>query len=159
MEGATVFMASMLATSLAYTIQTSINFAGDKEKLDERLTIDRIALAGFQRTGFSSLIPTLYDTAASFTGYAPAFAHGRSSGQVSSAFMGNPTVDLVVSKMGGTAKNFAQMVTTNDHQWTQKDVSNAMSMVLPNVFGVRNLINQTSAQFPKYNDLREYDQQ
>ena len=158
-EAAMVFMASMLGTTLAYIGQTSINYAGNDEKLDELLAIDKVALAGFQRTGFSALLPTLADTALGIAGHDPLFRHGRVSNQASSAIQGIATYDLAVNKLGGTAKNLIQNVTTDDYQATQKDISDAMSLLLPNVFGVRNLINSVSAEFPKYNTLREYNQQ
>lgn len=159
MEAATVFMASMLGTSLAYVAQTSINFAGDEEKLKEKLAIDRIALAAFQRTGFSTLIPAVTDFGMQAAGHEGIFRDGRVSGQATALVTGNPTYDLVVNKAGGTAKNLLQNVTTDDYQATQKDVKNAMSMILPNVFGVRNFINEVASGYPTYNDQREYSRQ
>lgn len=158
-EAATVFLASMLGTSLAYIAQTSINYAGDEEKLKEKLAVDRIALAAFQRTGFSTLIPAVTDFGMQAAGHKGIFRDGRVSGQATALVTGNPTYDLVVNKAGGTAKNLLQNVTTDDYQATQKDIKNAMSIVLPNVFGVRNFINEVASGYPTYNDQRDYARQ
>lgn len=158
-EAGMVFMASMLGTTLAYIGQTSINYAGNEEKLDEMLTVKRIATAGFQRTGFSALLPTAIDTSLGIAGWEQQFRHGRVSNQASSAIQGIATYDLAVNKLGGTAKNLIQNFTTDDYMATQKDVSDGMSLLLPNVFGVRNFINSVSAEYPKYNTLRDYNSQ
>ena len=159
MSVAMAFLASTLFAGLSYVAQNAINFAGNQEELDKRLALDQIAKSAFQRNSFSSLIPAGIDTVASFAGWEPVFKYGRSTGLASGMFLGNPTVDLVFNKIGGTASNTAQMVTTDDHMWRERDVNSAINIVVPNLVGVKTLLEAWTDQFPDTNPLREYNAQ
>ena len=158
MSTANAFMASTLFAGLGYVAQTSMNYAGNQEELNKRLSMDNIAKSAFQRNSASSLIPASIDTLRSFAGLDGVFKYGRSTGLASSLILGNPTVDFLFNKAGGTASNFLQMGTTDDFAWTQKDVKNAVNTIAPNLLGVRSLIEAWASQFPENNPLRGYNQ-
>jgi hypothetical protein len=156
---ANAFIASTLFAGMSYVAQNAINFAGNQEELDKRLAWDAIAKSAFQRNSMSSLIPATVDTLSSFAGWDTIFKYGRSTGLASSVILGNPTVDLLFNKMGGTAANVTQMFTTDDHTWREQDVKNAVNLVVPNLLGVKTLLEAWSDQFPTVNPLREYNEQ
>lgn len=159
MSTANAFLASTLFAGLGYVAQTSMNYAGNDEELDKRLSLDNIAKSAFQRNSAAALVPATIDTLRGFAGMDAVFKYGRSTGLASGIILGNPTVDLVFNKFGGTASNVTQMFTTDDHTWTEKDVKNAVNMVVPNLLGVRTVIEAWASQFPENNPLREYNQQ
>lgn len=151
MTAASAFILSTVFAGLGYTAQTAMNYAGDKEALQERLTLENIAKSAFQRNSGSALIPATIDTISSFIGYDPLFKYGRSTGLASGLILGNPTVDFVFNKLGGTASNVVKEGFQDDHVWTQKDVKNAVNIVMPNLMGVRTLLEAATADLPKYN--------
>lgn len=100
-------LASSFLGALVYAGQTHMNLIGrsDREdKLKERLTWDKLALAGFSRSSESALIPMFADIGAQFFGDNPIF-DTRSSGLKTTmeSFLGNPTGDLLSSGMAGVA--------------------------------------------------------
>lgn len=155
---AMAFLASTLFAGLSYTAQTSLNYAGNEEELEKRLTMQNIALSAFQRNSMSAMIPASVDTLSAFAGWEPIFKYGRSTGLASGLILGNPSVDFIFNKVGGTASNIAQMATTDDFMWTQKDVKNAVNILIPNLIGVRTFIEAATDDLPKYNTLRGYQQ-
>jgi hypothetical protein len=152
---ASAFLASTLFAGLSYVAQTSLNFGTNKEELEKRLALDEIAKSAFQRNSMSAMIPATVDTLSSFAGWDTVFKYGRSTGLASGVILGNPTVDLIFNKVGGTASNFTQMATTDDFMWTQRDVKNAIHILVPNLIGVRTLVEASTDGIPKHNTLRD----
>nr|WP_280142658.1 D-alanyl-D-alanine carboxypeptidase family protein [Methylobacterium gossipiicola] len=99
------FMASMLFGAMAYTVQTNLSLIGlseeDRKKaVSDRLSDAKIAMAGFQRAGASSLIPGAFDFGAGIAGFDPWF-NTRSTQQPSAGLLANPTAGLVDDFMKG----------------------------------------------------------
>lgn len=66
----------------------------DKDKyLDKQLDPWQLAKAGFQRAGWTSILPMLADTGLAFTGQ-PSQFDARSSGQAADIWMGSPTISM-----------------------------------------------------------------
>lgn len=99
------FMAATFLGSLVYAGQTHLNLLGDarrEEKLKDRLSLGNLALAGFQRSSESSLLPIPVDIASSMLTGDTLFDF-RSSGLKSdiTSLAGNPTGDLATSVYQG----------------------------------------------------------
>jgi len=92
-----VMWMSMVSGAMTYALQTQIQSLGrsDADKfLEKRLTLQNLALGGFQRAGWSSLLPTMWDTGAYVVGGSPMFDF-RTSGQPTDAIFGNPTMSML----------------------------------------------------------------
>lgn len=118
-----VFAAStLMASGLIYAAQTHIQaqFEGDKQAfLERRLNPTALALASFQRSGWSSLIPLAVDsTLAHLTPYDPMFDF-RTSGQSSDIIFGNPTFGLF-SDVGAAAKGIGRPI-LDDRDFSQQE--------------------------------------
>jgi hypothetical protein len=148
---------SMVFAGAAYAAQNAINFAHDDAQRRKRLEIDEIAKAAFQRAGFASLTPGAIDTVMQFTRGEPMFAYGRTTGLGTGFIVGNPTMDLVSSKILGTLQNASRSVFDDEHLWTRKDVKNGLGLFLPNYIGVRNFVDAASSEFPSRNFLEQRD--
>ena len=145
----------LLTTSLlggmSYTLQTLLNET-DEEKLDKKLAPEKIALAGFNRSGYSSLIPATTDTAIGLlTGgtVGGLFAHGRSSGLGTGLIAGNPSVDLA-DKGAQALAGGPNALLRDDYALSQADVR-AMAGVLPyqNALGIRRGISALLEGLPR----------
>jgi hypothetical protein len=138
---------SMMGT-LAYLGQTHFNTIGmgegqKAEYLDKRLgkggDYSRLGLAVFQRTGWSSLIPTYADLISSQV--APEYRFNtRSSGLEINLINGNPTYDLVsggVNVLGSFLKSMR-----SDYNFSQVDARRIVRLfAFQNMFGVNNILN------------------
>lgn len=145
---------STLMGSLQYVALTHLNFANDEAEREKRLDPVQIALAGFNKAGYSSILPGLLDTTTGLTTGREFFKNARTSGLDAGFITGNPTYDLVVNKIGNTVSAASQSALTNDYVWTQKDVKNMLG-ALPNLYGYRNFTHAMSSDFPKTNFLRQ----
>jgi len=87
------FMTTSLIGGLTYMGQTYLRTAGEDPELFD---LDKVALAGFQRGAYASLIPGLMDGSLEFIGLDPVFSkYGRSTGMASSLWSGNPTISSI----------------------------------------------------------------
>jgi len=100
LQVANAFMLSTFIGGLAYMGQSELKTIGASNR-DELLhdpdkgylAPENIAKSAFQRSAYSSLIPTGVDTLSYMFGSDPVFAYGRSSGLPSHAIFGNPSLD------------------------------------------------------------------
>lgn len=154
---AMTFMSFAFTTTLgglAYVAQTSINTIGvpDRDKLlKERLTTAEIAKAGFQRAGFSSLLPMVTDTALGMAGLDPQFQNGRTTGLSTGAVIGNPTIDLIDTS-SRALKNTVRAATDPDYHFSQRNLADWASLApLKSVMGFRNALAILGADLPEDN--------
>lgn len=145
---------STLMGSLQYVALTHLNFANDPQGREQRLDPTQIALAGFNKAGYSSILPGMLDTTTGVALGRQFFKNARTSGLDTGFVTGNPTFDLVANKIGNTVSAASQSALTNDYVWTQKDVKNMLG-VFPNLYGYRNFTHAMSSDFPKTNFLRQ----
>lgn len=97
MESFNTMWMTMAAASAVYGVQTNLQALGrsDKDKfLEDRLAPSKIALAAFNRAGWSSIMPMGIDTASMLTGNKPFFDF-RTTGQPTDIMFGNPTMSLI----------------------------------------------------------------
>ncbi len=148
----TAMMYSCFFGGLSYTLQTHVNAIGrdDKKKfLDERLSIEEIGKAAFQRAGWASLFPSAFDTIAWAFGEDPAFAYGRTTGLPSNLLKGVPLFamgdDAVKAGVGGLRALF-----NDEYQWS-KGQQRAFNSLAPfqNAVGIKNVLNKTMEGLPQ----------
>ena len=153
-DTAAMWSYSMMLGGLAYVAQTTMNNAGNPEELHKRLQTKEIAKAAFQRAGFSSVIPSVVDTATSFTSGEPIFKYGRTTGNNTDFITGSPVYNTAAG-ITNTVKNVSRAAFDNEYNATKTDVSNGLKLVLPNYVVLRNLINSVSAEYPTKNPLHQ----
>ena len=139
---------STMIGSLVYSAQTRMNLVGDSEadrKIEERLSLDRVAIGGLLRSSHSSLLPMGIDLAAQFSIGEPLLDY-RTSGLASDAFLGSPTVDLYNSLSGATSGILTGIA---GDDYSQEDARN-LRRVLPfqNAVGITQTINALVAGLP-----------
>ncbi|HEV2509679.1 phage tail tip lysozyme [Bosea sp. (in: a-proteobacteria)] len=125
-ETASTFLLTGLGGVLTHIAYSHYRFASDprrEEKLDKALSWEGLLAGGFQRTSWSSFMPTMVDTALGAAGVDPVFGY-RMSGQPSS-MLSNPTTTLfddAQKGLGGVLGN----VLSRDNQLSQQDVRHAV---------------------------------
>lgn len=100
-----IFLSSMVTGSLVYAVQEKLKAVGRSDSdryLEQRLSVDNLALAGFARGGHASILPMLFDLGMASAGQDPMFDF-RTTGQPSSAVLGNPTANLITDGVRGIA--------------------------------------------------------
>ena len=154
-KGYSAMMGSMFFASLSYMAQTQLNaqFREDKEEfLKERLSVEAIGKAGFQRSSWASLFPALVDTGSGFFTDDPIFAY-RSTGLDTNLVSGIPTVQLL-SKGLATAQAASRSIVNPDLQWSQGQQRAANTLIpLQNAIGIRNALNKLVEMQPKYSTM------
>jgi len=148
------WMMSALMGGLSYTGLTAMNYANNPEELAKRLSPDHIGIGALSRANWSSIVPMTSGTLSSMMFNSNPWEFGRASGLDQNVVTGNPYYDLVYNKAYGTMRSAAQSAFTNDYVWTQHDARNSMQM-LPNLYGMQNLIHSVTGNLPKSNYLRQ----
>lgn len=140
----------LLGTGMAamlYVARTHIESVGKKDRrkfLRERLAMDEIAKAAFARSGFSALIPTLYDTAAQVTPAGPAFSNARTSGLGSGLHLKNVPAGAVAVSVLDLASSL------KDGQFTQSEWRNAQRMLpFARVMGIQQGLEILGRELPE----------
>ena len=100
-----------------------------EEYLEQNLRAEKVLLAGIGRTAFSSLMPTMVDTALQVLGQEPLFNDFRTTGQTYRLFdfNANPTVDL----LNRSARLLGSVM---DGEISASDFRNAMGILPLNNF-------------------------
>jgi hypothetical protein len=149
-ETAGAAVSSFGIASLVYMAQQSIEYANDPEELAKRLEPKQIAKIGFMRTGYSSLLPGVMDSALWAAGFDPQFSMGRSSGLTTIfPIAANPTTTLL--KNAGTfAGGITRSALQDDIQFSQADMRAGLQ-TLPyyRALGLKNLWHGIEQQFPE----------
>jgi hypothetical protein len=139
--------AAVLLGGLSYVAQTVANSVGHKDAdsfLEERLSMDNIAAAAFNRAGWASLMPMGVDAIwTDVLRFHPIFRYGRTSGLASNPLGGNPTADLVFNAAGrALPSGILAPILNPDEGFTQKDARGILgAAVFGNALGVRNVTN------------------
>jgi hypothetical protein len=148
------FAFTTLFGGLSYVAQTTINHLGDQKALDEKLSTDQIALAAWNRAGWSSLAPGAIDSLLGMTTGQKMFTNGRTTNLSSDWITGIPTVSLLDKIWGGagavTQSVLPDSMLPQPHVWTQKEVGGLLGL-LPNYYGVRTYTNDVKQDFPTHN--------
>jgi len=126
-------------SSVSYTAKTYSTYAGNKEKLDEMLTPERIAANTFSMSTFSTFIPSAVDFVASGVTDQPLFNTYAKQG-------GSPfAVESYAKDVVGAVKTIGQYVSPYATA-TESELRRALGVLpLSNVIGVRNMNNSLAA--------------
>ena len=133
------FTTTTFLGGLAYTAQTSIDYANNPEERKERLSAEKIGTAAFQRSGWSSVIPTIIDTSLDLAGQDKRFSHSRQSGLGTSLITGNSTLQGI-DAIARTATLPIRLL-NDDYRFSQQDSRRASSLLLmQRTLGVKNAL-------------------
>ena len=151
-ESASAAVSSFGIASLVYMAQQSIEYANDPEELKKRLAPEQIAKIGFMRTGYSSLLPGVIDSALWAANVDPQFSMGRSSGLTTIfPIANNPTTTLLKN-----AATFGGALTRSVSPWGDPRQFSAADMraglqTLPyyRTLGLKNVWHAFEQQFPE----------
>lgn len=134
------FALTTLLGGLSYVVQTALN-ESDPDKLEEKLALDKVAKAGFNRSGYMSMLPAVVDSAVTWgtAGSVPGFFNGRTTPGLGSDLVGgNPTVSLLNNAQRGLAA-FPNAMFREDYDYSRADLR-AQTSLLPivgNAIGLR----------------------
>ena len=144
-----MFAYTMMVGGSAYVAQAHFNTIGMspsekkaylKKKLGEKGDYTKVALASFQRAGWSSVMPPFMDA---ITGQiAPEYRFNtRSSGQEMNLITGNPTYDLG-EKVLGIGGSVLKSLFNPNYDFSKQDLNRIMR-ILPyqNLYGINQTIN------------------
>jgi len=141
-----------LMAGLTYMGMTRANNRGkrDEKKLNkEQLSLERIAIATFQRSSFVGMSPMFMGPAMQLLGSDSWQAAARSSGLPSNALTGLAAVDMV-DKMARAGTGIVDAIHPN-REMTQGQVK-AMAALIDNSIAMRLFINHISQDFQKQRD-------
>jgi len=147
MRDFTFFSAAMSSTfiaALVYIAQTHIQAIGKsdnekKEFLESRLNLSTIGRAAFQRSTYSTLLPTFIDTGTNLFGIEPMFNY-RSSGLDINLVTGNPSYRLI-EKGWGAVKGIGTALADDEYDFSKQSLYK-IKAILPfqNMLGVTNIL-------------------
>jgi hypothetical protein len=149
----TTFTYGFVGESLAYAMQTSLNFAHDPAELEKRLSPERIARAAIARMSALGVIPFIADA-----GMQVATGQPLSTGTANTGNR-NPFVPpslMVAGRLGAGITNLGSALNPlSDGTTTRREVKDGLSSLpLGNTWFIRNGIDMFSQQFPKSEPAR-----
>lgn len=152
------FMSALFLGSLTYAGLTTVNLMGDPnaaEKRKERLSWRSLALAGFQRTSESSILPIPIDMAVSLATGEAVFDF-RSTGLKTdpTSIFGNPTADLITTAFQGV-HGVTTVIAGDDYS---KPDARKLFQALPaqRIIGAQWLFNWLASGLPQREDLNHW---
>ena len=147
MRDFTAFASAMTSTFLAglvFVAQTHIQAIGKgpqekKEFLEKRLSVGSIGRASFQRSTYSTLLPTFIDTLKAPFGGEPLFNY-RSSGLEINLITGNPSYNLI-SKGFGAIQDIGTSIADDEYDFSKKSLYK-LKAIAPwqNMLGITNIL-------------------
>ena len=147
MRDFTAFASAMTSTFIAglvYVAQTHIQAIGKspEEKqdfLNERLSLPSVGKAAFQRSTYSTLMPTFIDTFRAAGGSEPLFNY-RSSGLEINLVTGNPTYRLI-EKGGGALVGVTQSMLDDEYDFSKQSLYKLKAIApYQNMLGITNIL-------------------
>jgi hypothetical protein len=135
---------SAFIAGLVYIGQTHIQSLGKSEDekqdfLDEKLSIEAISKAAFQRSTYSTLLPAIYDTGQAITGGEQQFNY-RSSGLDVNLWTGNPTVSLL-TKVGKATSSIGKAIRSDEYDFSKQDAYKLKTIApFQNMLGITNIL-------------------
>ena len=144
-----MFMNTIMLGGLAYVAQANFNAIGMsekekkaylKKKLGSKGEYNKIAIAAFQRAGWSSMMPPYIDMMMGVVSPENRF-NTRSSGMETDLVNGNPTTDLI-KKLGKVAGNGLRAGFRSDYDFSKQDLNRIMRLFpYQNLYGVNQMLN------------------
>lgn len=154
---AVVFMTSFIGECLAYSVQSSLNYAHDPAALSKRLSADAIAKAAIGRMGTLGILPSVLDTPfKAVTGHSMLTSTNNTDNR---DLLMTPSMMLIKRIVGSTQTAFNAVSPLSDTSATKQEVKEMLG-VLPgsNTYGVRNIVDFVSSHFPKADPARQQHQ-
>lgn len=153
METAMTFLMTGVGGVMSHIAVQHLATLGDpkrEDKLDKSLSWPGLVFGGFQRTSWSSFMPTLADTALGFAGVEPVFGF-RMSGQPANFITGNPTFSLLNDAQQGL-RGMASSAFNSEHELSQQDVK-SLTKTFPwgNWIPFNALMNTMIRDLPEFN--------
>lgn len=158
---------SGVVAAMAYVGQQYVQTIGmdqdqREEFLKDRLTPKNLAAVGFQRSGFSSLLPGAIDTGIMLSGGKEWFNQGRNTQLDSDFFFGSPATDTA-NKAGLVARSVGRDIRSRLGErfgergqadyFSRKDFERFADLLpLNRVFGLKNVLNYAASNIPKEDD-------
>ena len=143
----TAFSSAITSTFLAglvYTAQTHIQAIGKspqekKEFLEKRLSVGSIGKASFQRSTYSTLLPTFADTLRDPFGAEPLFNY-RSSGLEINVITGNPSYRLI-TKGWGAITDIGTSIADDEFDFSKQSLYKLKAIApFQNMLGITNIL-------------------
>jgi hypothetical protein len=143
------FMLTFMSNALAYSMQTSANYAHDQSKLQDKLSLDKIAKGAIQRMSIMGITPTIFETAHWLATGRSFFQGGTTNTDNRNALL-TPSMIAAQRLLGGAKTSLNALNPFADTTTTQKEAKDLFS-VLPggNWYLMRNLNDAISSTFPK----------
>ena len=147
MRDFTAFSSAMTSTFLAglvYVAQTHIQAIGKspqekKEFLEKRLSVGSIGKASFQRSTYSTLLPTFADTFRDPFGAEPLFNY-RSSGLEVNVITGNPSYRLI-TKGWGAISDIGTAAVNDEFDFSKQSLYKLKAIApFQNMLGITNIL-------------------
>jgi hypothetical protein len=142
---------SFVGAALEYSMQQSINYAHDPEKLQDKLSPAAIAWGAIPRMPVLGLMPNLMETVYNpISGGQTLFTNGTANTDNRNLFI-TPSMTAAMRLMtaGQVAGTVMNPFSTNTI--TQKDMRDALYAIPGgNMFGMRNVNDMISSNFPKF---------
>ena len=138
------FASSTMLAGLVYIAQQNIQAIGKtgeerEEFIENRLSLEAIGGATFQRNTFSSLLPAVIDTTLHYTGQDMMFNY-RSSGLETNLWTGNPTWSLL-GNAGKAVRGAGQAITDDEYDFSKRDAYKWLRIApYQNMLGIRNVL-------------------
>ena len=127
-RAAFVWLSNLLGGALSYITYIHHRYGGDKEKLEKYLTTEEIAKGAFYRSGFSTIMPMIIDTARDFSGLNPMFSHGRAVGLATDVWGGSPVGGLLKSVQGAGRGVIASMF-NSEYEFSETDWRHVRNLI------------------------------
>lgn len=147
----TIWMMSFVGQAMAYSLQTSLNFAHNPQELEKRMSLDRVALSAVQRMSVTGAMPALLETGTYIvTGGDSLFSNGSTTNTDNRNILMTPSGMMITRALKGMSVGAGALNPFSNEIVTKQDVKDSLSP-LPgaNTFLVRNLIDALSSNFPK----------
>lgn len=153
METAMTFLLTGIGGVMTHVAVSHLRTIGDpkrEDKLDKDLSWTGLVFGGFQRTSWSSFVPSVADAALGFAGVEPVFGF-RMSGQPANFITGNPTFSLMYDAQKATAGLLGNLSSDND--LSQQDVRSVLR-VFPwgNWIPFNVLMNNMISELPDFDE-------
>ena len=138
-------MSSVFFAGLIYVAQTQVQSIGKSKDeredfLEKRLTPESIGKAAFQRSTFSTLLPSFIDTGLFIGGQDPYFNY-RTTGLDTNIITGNPTYNLLIDKLGGAINNTGKAIFDDDYDFSKRDAYKWKAIApFQNMIGITNIL-------------------
>ena len=140
----TSFVSSTMLAGLVYIAQQNIQAIGKtgterEEFLEDRLSLESIGGATFQRNTYSTLLPSLLDMGLYYSGNDTMFNY-RSSGLETNLWTGNPTYALI-ENIGKAVRGAGQAITDDEYDFSKRDAYKWLRIApYQNMLGIRNVL-------------------